>query len=225
MIENIHIEIKKRKRKTTSIYVERDGSISVYVPERLSKDEIDAVLKQREYLIYKYLAKRELLNTTKTNREPVNGQSFLYLGRTYYLQFSDNINSLKLNGKYFYIPSSKCEKIPVLFKAFYKRKGRSFITPRVCQYAEKMGLEPRQVSVLELKHRWASCSMKKPKINFHWKVMMAPVSVIDYLIVHELAHLKYRKHDNSFWNEVDKVMPNYHKQIEWLKKYGASLSV
>lgn len=92
-------------------------------------------------------------------------------------------------------------------------------------FAEKMGHKPEEVQVLELKNRWASCSAKRPKLNFHWKVMMPPLTVIDYLIVHELAHLKFTKHDAPFWNEVDKVLPDYAKQKDWLKRYGASLGV
>ena len=82
-----------------------------------------------------------------------------------------------------------------------------------------------EIAVLELKSRWASCSDKKRKVNFHWKVMMAPASVIDYLIVHELCHFNHKKHNAEFWNEVDKYYPEYQKQVAWLKVYGAALDV
>ena len=225
MIEDLKINIQKRNRKTLSIYIERNGSLTVYAPENLSQDEIDAILKEREYQIYKYLAKWELLNSTRITREPVNGQSFLYLGRNYYLQYSSDVKSLTLKGKYFYLPESKRDKLQEVFKEFYREKGKIFIAPRVFQFAEKMGVHPEEISILELKNRWASCSLKKPRINFHWKVMMAPVTVLDYLIVHELAHFKFKNHDSAFWNEVDKVLPNYQKQVDWLKRYGASLTV
>jgi len=225
MFENLKITILRRNRKTLSIYIERDGTVTVYAPEKLSQNEIDAILQKREYQIYKYLAKWELLNANRILREPVNGQSFLYLGRNYYFQFSNDVAKLTLKGRYFFLPESERDKLPEAFKEFYREKGKAFITPRVLQYAAKMGLTPEEVSILELKNRWASCSSKKPKINFHWKVMMAPVTVLDYLIVHELAHFKYKKHDSPFWNEVDKILPNYQKQVDWLKKYGASLTI
>ncbi|MBU4037446.1 MAG: M48 family metallopeptidase, partial [Proteobacteria bacterium] len=98
-------------------------------------------------------------------------------------------------------------------------------SPRVNKYAEIMGLKIDQISILELKTRWASCSGKKPKVNFHWKVMMAPASVIDYLIVHELCHFKHKRHNADFWNEVDKYYPDYQKQVSWLKENGASLEI
>jgi predicted metal-dependent hydrolase len=88
-----------------------------------------------------------------------------------------------------------------------------------------MGLNVEEIMVLELKNRWASCSLKNVKVNFHWKVMMAPVSVIDYLIVHELTHFIHARHNADFWNNIDKVLPDYQKQVAWLKEYGATLEI
>lgn len=70
---------------------------------------------------------------------------------------------------------------------FYRNRGKEHLPERVAHFAEKMGLAPEQVSVIELKNRWALCSVKRPNLNFHWKIMMAPLTVIDYLIVHELG--------------------------------------
>jgi len=225
MLEGITINIRKRKRKTTSIYIERDGTVSVYAPENMKDDEIQSILKSREYQIHRYLAKRELLNANKTNREPVNGQSYPYLGRNYYLQYSPDTKSLKLKGKYFIAPESKNGKLQELFREFYRKHGTAFITPKAQEFAAKIGVRLDEVAILDLKNRWASCSMKKAKVNFHWKAMMAPISVIEYLIVHELAHFKYRRHDSQFWNEVDKIIPNHQEKVEWLKRYGASLNL
>jgi predicted metal-dependent hydrolase len=225
MIKDLIFNISKRKRKTTSIYIERDGTISVYAPESMNDNEIQSVILSRQYQIHKYLAKKELLNENKASREPVNGQSYPYLGRNYYLQYSPDTKTLKLKGKYFIAPETKNGQLQELFRDFYRKRGASFITPKAHDYAEKIGVPLEEVSILELKNRWASCSINRAKVNFHWKTMMAPVSVIEYLIVHELAHFKYSKHDSQFWNEVDKVIPNYQEKVDWLKRYGASLTI
>jgi len=225
MLDGVKVDIRKRKRKTASIYIERDGSVSLYVPESLSGQEVEEILRQQEYQIHKYLAKRELLNLNRTEREAVNGQAFLYLGRNYHLQFSGEAKEIKLKGGRFLVPDTRREAVFDLFKEYYRARGKVFIPSRAQAFAEKMGLRLDEVAILELKNRWASCSMKKAKINLHWKAMMAPVSVVDYLIVHELAHLKHRKHDKPFWNEVDKVLPGYQKQVDWLARYGAALSL
>ena len=77
--------IKRSTRKTASIYIERDGSLSVLVPKGLNDQQVDEILKANEYKIYKYQAKRLMLNEKAVKREPVNSQSYLYLGRNYYL--------------------------------------------------------------------------------------------------------------------------------------------
>jgi len=225
MTENYKVAVKRSKRKTASIYIERDGSLSVLVPEKTTDQEVDAILKANGYKIYKYQAKRTLLNEKAVKREPVNGQSYLYLGRNYYLQYSGVVSKIEFKGRYFYAPDGSSEKLKGLFKEFYRNRGKKYLQPRVNKYAEMMGLMVEKISVLELKNRWASCSVKKPKVNFNWKIMMAPVSVINYLIVHELTHFIHKRHNNDFWNIVDKILPDYQKQVIWLKHYGASLNI
>lgn len=225
MTVDYQVVIKRSRRKTASIYIERDGSLSVRVPEKLDDKRIEGILKQNEYKIHKYQAKRKLLNEKAVKREPVNGQSYLYLGRNYYLQYSPDVKQIEFKGRYFFAPETGKEATYDLFKEFYRDRGKKFLPPRVINYSEVMGLQVEEISVMDLKSRWASCSVKKPKVNFHWKIMMAPASVIDYLIVHELAHFKHKRHNSDFWNEVDKVIPGYQKHVTWLKQYGASLDI
>jgi predicted metal-dependent hydrolase len=80
------------------------------------------------------------------------------------------------------------------------------------------------VRIIDLKNRWASCS-PGGSLNFHWKCMMSPPTVLDYIVVHELAHLRYPNHTKAFWNEVDKVMPDYGERKEWLRINGAGMDL
>ena len=100
----------------------------------------------------------------------------------------------------------------------------SRISERVAYFAPKVGVENFDVKVKEMGYRWASCG-KNGALNFHWKCMMAPPKIIDYIVVHELCHLHHRNHSDAFWNEVDKVMPDYRERKEWLRAHGASLDV
>jgi len=168
---------------------------------------------------------QRILDEKATRREAVNGQSFLYLGRNYNLQYHEEAKEIECKGRYFYVPEESRETLHSLFKEFYRKRGNKFIPSRVHKYASMMGLTIDEVAVLELKSRCASCSDKRRKVNFHWKVMMAPASVIDYLIVHELCHFNHKRHNAEFWNEVDKYYPEYQKQVAWLKVYGAALEV
>ncbi|MEL6912460.1 MAG: M48 family metallopeptidase [Cyanobacteria bacterium J06555_3] len=80
------------------------------------------------------------------------------------------------------------------------------------------------MKIKDLGYRWGSCGTKGV-LNFHFRCMTAPLRVIDYVVVHELCHLHYRNHRDAFWNEVDKVMPDYAERKEWLRKNGASLTL
>ena len=225
MFANIELSIKKSKRKTLSIYIERDGSVAVLAPDSKTDDEIAQVLKDKEYQIYKHLAEWQMLNTAKVEREVVNGQSYLYLGRNYRLELVDEQpKPLLLKNGYFLLRKQDKAQANRLFIEFYKEKGLPKIIERVQRFKTKMGVEVGQVRIMELQNRWASCS-DKGNLNFHWKCFMASLDILDYLVVHELAHLIHQNHTRAFWNEVDKVLPNYQKQVEWLKINGAALDL
>lgn len=225
MLNNVELNIKRSNRRTISIYVERDGRVSILAPEKITEIKLNEIIKKKEYLIYKHLAKWKELNSGKIEREWVNGQSYLYLGRNYRLKIlKESDTSLSLKNGFFNLDKAQINNANKLFIEFYKEKGLPKIIERVIYYKTKMGLEPKQIRIMDLKNRWASCSVSG-NINFHWKCIMAPLSVIDYIVVHELAHLKHNNHTSAFWNEIDKVIPDYQKQIQWLREKGAGMSL
>ncbi len=225
IVSEIDIVIVRSKRKTVSIFIERDGSVSARVPENLTEDDIEQVLKSKEYQIHKNLAEWTQLNEKRIIREYVNGQSFLYLGRNYRLNFVDeDIPKLIFrNGKLLLSKHLK-DKAKELFIDFYKEKLNEKLQPILERYKNQLGVIPNEIKVMELQNRWASCS-SKGNVNFHWKCGMAPIDVLNYIVVHELVHLIHTNHTTAFWNEVDKVMPNYQKHIEWLKVNGAGMDL
>lgn len=110
------------------------------------------------------------------------------------------------------------------FRDFYIARGLLIFADRVRALAPLVGVRPGRVSVKELGFHWASCGVGGA-LNFHWKTLMAPQTVIDYIVVHELCHLRHRDHSDAFWNEVDKVLPRYRERREWLRMNGAALDV
>jgi hypothetical protein len=212
-------------RKTLSIYIERDGQISVLAPQDFTSQQLDEVLEQKRGWIYKGLAEWEDLNATRFKREYVNGEGFLYLGRNYRLQIVVTQDKpLQLKNGYFNLSSQSLHKAEDVFKEFYRQKGNVKLRERVSYYQNKLGVKAHDVRVLELKNRWASCSEKR-NLNFHWKCMMAPLTVLDYIVVHELVHLLHKNHTEAFWNEVDKLIPDHHERKQWLKVNGAGMGL
>ncbi len=226
MLDNVIINIKKSMRKTLSIYIERDGSVSVLAPDSSSDTDIEEVIKKKEYQIYKLLAEWETTNIYKVEREFVNGQSFMYRGKNYRLEITSEKQTalLILKNGYFLLNKNHKNKAKQLFIDFYKEKGMPKIIERVEKYKNRLDVVPFQIRIMELKNRWASCSIKG-NLNFHWKCILAPLDVLSYIVVHELVHLKIDNHTKQFWNEVDKVMPDYQKHIEWLKNNGVAMDI
>jgi predicted metal-dependent hydrolase len=111
-----------------------------------------------------------------------------------------------------------------VFESFYKDKGLPRLKKRVAYFASKAGVSVGTVQIKEIGYRWASC-LKNGDLHFHWKCLMAPLTVIDYIVVHELCHLHHRDHSEAFWNEVDKVLPDYRERKEWLRLRGAELDL
>jgi predicted metal-dependent hydrolase len=223
--KDIDYSLKKSDRKTTSIYIERDGSVSVLAPKPFDMARVEALLEKKRSWIYRSLAEWDDLNRTRVTREYVNGESFLYLGRSYQLQITDEQSAplLLKNGR-FSLHKKLVGEAPKHFREFYKVKLKSRLKDRIQQYSLKMGVEPTGVKVQELKNRWGSCSSNS-MIYIHWKCAMLSLSVLDYVLVHELAHLKHPNHSPPFWHMIEKVLPSYEEQKNWLKFNGAAMDL
>lgn len=225
-LEGIDIQIEQtERRKTVSIFIERDGSVKVLAPISATKQKIEDAVKTKQYQIFTKLAKWQELNQGKVIRDFVNGQSFLYFGRNYRLSIVENQDvPLKVSGGLFKLDKTQIEKAEQIFKAFYKVKAEQKINERFKLIEEKFNRKPTSIKVLELRNRWASWTPKNG-LNFHWKCAMAPIPVLDYIITHEMVHLKHPNHSPQFWNELDKKMPNYREHENWLKANGVKMSI
>lgn len=224
-VQDIEFTYSKSKRRTASLFVERDGSISLIVPEELELLEIEQIVEKKQAWIYKSLAEWKDLNTSRVGREFVSGETFLYLGRSYKLRVGSDLKSdLVLKDGHFLLKEGKLSNCAEVFKAFYREKGLEKVLKRIDYYEGKIGVKANEVRVRELGNRWGSCT-PEGNLNFHWKCVMAPLSILDYIVVHELCHLHHPNHTDAFWNEVDKVLPDYKKRYEWLKHNGAGLNI
>lgn len=223
-------EVVRSRRSTADIIIERDGSLVVRAPEWADDAEVASIVESKHYWIYQGLAEWRDLNATRVLREYKNGEGFLYLGRAYRLLLvSDQDAALQMrNGRFTLrrdlVEQGEIAAAKTAFRDFYIAKGVERLRRRVGYFRPKVGVEPVGVEVKELGLRWASCSTSG-KLSFHWKCMMAPQTVIDYIVVHELCHFHHRDHTDAFWNEVDKVLPDYRERKEWLRANGAGLDI
>lgn len=217
-------------RQTTDIVIERDGRIAVRPPARLTPEQVDETVLSRRHWIYRNLAEWRDLNATRVVREWVNGESFLYLGSAYRLLLvTEQDEPLKLKDGRFCLLRRVVEQggraaAQDAFRDFYVARGTLRLAQRVEHFAPRVGVQPGPLQVKELGYRWAS-SLPGGGLHFHWKCLMAPPRITDYIVVHELCHLHHRDHTELFWNEVDKVMPDYRERKAWLRQRGAEMDL
>jgi predicted metal-dependent hydrolase len=228
--DKILYEVIRSHRSTADIIIERDGTVIVRAPEWANDEQVATLVESKYYSICQGLAEWRDLNAARVLRDFKNGESFLYLGRTYRLLLvSDQNETLLLKNGRFTLCCDLTEHGGInagraAFRDFYITKGLARLRSRVDYFAPKVGVKPDGVEVKELGHRWASCSTSG-NLSFHWKCTMAPQTIIDYIVVHELCHFHHRDHTKEFWNEVDKVMPNFRERKDWLRQNGAGLDI
>ncbi len=161
ILEGIEIVIEKTaRRKTLSIFIERDGSVKVLAPASADDELIEAAVMAKQYQLFSKLAKWKELNSGKVVRQYVNGQSFLYLGRNYILNIVHEQDvPLKLSGGKFNLHKHYLEKAETVFKHFYKEKGLEKIKERLPLIEAKFSKRALSVKVQELQNRWGSCTL------------------------------------------------------------------
>jgi len=220
---NINV-IRSSRKKSMHIVIERDGTVGVQVPENLEDERILSILKSKEYEIHKKLTYWKELNKEQIERQYVSGQSFMYLGKNYNLHLVEGQkrNLIFKDGKF--LLSDKSVSPRDAFVKFYKKQAKQKIEERLSLHQNAVNKLPGKVEIRELPTRWASCT-PSGNIFFNWKCVMAPVVVLDYLIIHELVHLEYPNHSRAFWDKVSTICPNYQQQETWLKRNGARMTI
>jgi len=221
---DIEYKVIFSKRKTLNISVERDKSIIVRAPENTAPEKIDKIIEAKKMWLYEKLHNTQKYSTAAEPKEFVSGESLMYLGKNYRLDVvADDFKDIQFNNKF--IISKNCQPAASrLFKTWYYYKAKEKIIPKVRYYADRLGVKYNQVNIKNMQFRWGSCT-PKDNLNFNWRLVKAPMSVIEYVIVHELAHLMESNHTQELWNIIAVQIPGYQKAKQWLKEHGELLEI
>lgn len=215
---------RSAKRRKLTITVERDRSVVVHAPAGTSVETIEEVVRAKRAWIYektrhsqKY---RELPHPP--GKELVSGEAALYLGRNYRIEVvEDGTTEVQFDHK-FLVPRKQAAKRKEVLRQWYVARANEKILPRVARHALELGVEFASAKIVDNRYRWGSCTVKD-NVNFNWRLIKAPMFVIDYVIVHELTHLIEPNHTPRFWNIVRSQTPTMEKAKEWLKINGQIL--
>lgn len=217
------IQRSPRRRRVT-ITVERDRSVVVHAPEGTSDERIRQVVESKRQWIYEKTNHPQKYRNLPhpPGKELVNGESVLYLGRQYRIEIVETDSTEIRFAQRFFIPASQVSKRVETLREWYVRKAEEKIVPRVKQHACQLGVEVADVKIVDNRYRWGSCTPNN-NINLNWRLIKAPMFVIDYVIIHELAHLIEANHTPRFWNIIRAQTPTMDKAKAWLKEYGQLL--
>jgi predicted metal-dependent hydrolase len=234
--EVLNYEIIRTNRKTMGISIDNNKNLIVRSPKNIAEDKIKDVLNKKTKWILSKLKEMNQIKSVPKEKEFMTGEKLPYLGRRYRLVVSSRSISkveVKLYHGKFIINypdelknNDKCrrEKIQDALINWYREHAKEKIIERVDKYKVKLDVEPNNVVVKKQKKRWGSCS-NKGNLNFNWKIIMAPMSIVDYIVVHELTHLIHDNHSREFWQMIKAIIPDYKKRSEWLRINGPRLTL
>jgi len=180
----LEVSIIRSNRKTISIRINPDLTVTVRAPKRASRDDIERILIEKKSWIIKHIEK---LKEAKSSFQTAETE----------LLTKEAVRGLA-------------------------QEALNYIPGRVAFFAKQMGVSYGRITIRNQKTRWGSCS-SKGNLNFNCLLMLATPEVIDYVVVHELCHRKEMNHSKAFWDEVEKIVPDYKKHVKWLKNEGSVL--
>jgi predicted metal-dependent hydrolase len=204
-----------------TLQITRDGKVVIRTPLRTPDNEIDRFFHSRQTWIAKKLNGQEMRKVIGGEpRKFVAGEEFFYLGDPYPLEIAESNGARKaliLSHGTFQLTGNKASQTKELFVKWYRKRAKEVFEERVHFWSSRFGLTPTGITITSAWQRYGSCSSKN-RLSFSWRLLMAPYPVIDYIIVHELAHIKEKNHSRNFWQYLEGLMPDYETQKRWLRE-------
>lgn len=216
----------KRKNATLAVYPLKIVEISV--PTNLEPEHIQSLVRKKAHWVMKQIVWFDEIVQMDSKKEHVNGESYLYLGRQYRLKIIRNHEKpqAKLIGKYLtvWLPedTSKNQENKLVKAAiwkWYKNQATKKIEEVIDLYSKKLGIQSPKYIIKNQYKRWGSCTSKNV-LNFNFRIAMAPVALLQYIVAHEMVHIKHKDHSKEFWKQLQTIMPDYEDRKERLRKEG-----
>ena len=214
------VKRSRKRRKTISLQVSSNSELIVSAPYFTPVAEIDRFVREKKDWIQKAIKRQKETVFTSKEKEYITGETFYYLGEPYPLEVffaPDEMIGLVFWDNRFYlnspdIPATKKDH----FVRWYKTKAREYLGKRVDFYGRMLNIQAGNIRITSARSRWGSCS-ESNNLAFSFRLMMAHPAVIDYVVVHELMHVREKNHSGKFWQHVAQTMPDYKKHRGWLK--------
>jgi predicted metal-dependent hydrolase len=217
-------QLIRTKRKTISLVITREGKLVVRAPLRLPKSHIEELVNRKVDWITRHQAQvRQGLPTLCAARF-TDGQQFWFLGQSYELEVVDRQRPVLSFDGAFYLARPALTHAEKVFQTWYRQQAAKILIERTALLSRKFGFPYQAVKITSARTRWGSCSPNNV-LSFPWRLVMAPLPVIDYVVVHELVHTIERNHQKKFWEKVTTLDPAYKDHIQWLKSNSPTMLI
>jgi predicted metal-dependent hydrolase len=228
--ETIEFTVEYRKRKSFRISVEPPDSVFVVAPVGIKDDEILKMVKTKARWIIKKLCEIKESGMKKRDKDYADGEIFMYLGRDLRLTVQSDENV-----KQPLVELVECcllvrtvtedpDKLRKPIEDWYRKRSLEIVSERVGNYQKHFEQRPIDIRSKRQKSRWGSCS-NAHRLNFNLRCVMAPLEVIDYIVVHEMCHMVHFNHSKEFWGLVETILPDFKERRAWLKKNGIRMNL
>ncbi len=226
----VEFEIEYRDRKSLRISIEPPGHVFIIAPINMREEDIQKVLDKKSGWISRKLKEIKESGVLKSGKDYVDGEVFMYMGRENKLSIEMD-NSLKkpiaeFNGREFQIRTNTREssKLKKAMEDWYRKRTLEIVTLRIGHYQKHFHQRPLDIRSKRQKSRWGSCSSAH-RLNFNLKCSMAPLEVVDYIVVHEMCHMVHFNHSKEFWSLLEGILPGYKERRTWLKNNGIRMNL
>lgn len=214
-------KIIRSRRRSIALMITSDAMLVVRAPLFTPFDYIQKLIDKKTNWINKKI--EELQSKPKVlPKEFVSGEGYLFLGKAYKLKFTED-KDIELQSSLMF-PKSFLSTARDTLVDWYRTQALKKISERVDWYTKIMGFNSAEIKITNAQKRWGSCG-PKGTLNFSWRLIMAPLQVVDYVVVHELVHLTEKNHSRKFWGKVKIAMPDYLQHMNWLKENSSVLNL
>lgn len=232
----VPITVRRSPRaKRLSLQIESEKpELVLVIPRYALSMQIESFLRKQTPWIEKHWTQALKKAQKRPKRQCKDGDIYFYFGETLNLKLTPSLSwkpGIRVVGDSLEITLHKAtslsegkKTIKKTVQEFYKKKAEEVIHDRLQFFNEHYRLKYNRVTFRNQKTRWGSCSSAK-NLNFNWRLIMAPIEIIDYVVVHEMCHLKYMNHSSAFWKLVSEEIPNYKEMKKWLKENHYLLSI
>lgn len=226
VVDDLSFTVRRSaRRRSIGITVKRDGGLVVAAPERASARRLETVVREKLPWVRRKLAEFESLGPPPEPRQMVAGECFPYLGHEYRLTLADApAEPVALGERTLEVDRALDGEARAAVLAWYQTRATDYVDEAVARFVPLVGAAPAKVVVRDLgKRRWGVCDHSRLTVSFHWHLVTLPPELIDYVVVHELAHLHEPNHGEEFWRRVEDVLPDCKARRRRLREHGDAL--